>query len=190
MEPDKRMKLADLMYGHEGKFICHLSGRFDPQKYPGAPPIQICQMKCGCWIVGDGNNRVGLMLRKNPEAAIADIPRSLLAIALFGEWDSEMMDSWNPCAKSFRDAMTKRIRKSPESGDTIYGLIEREDEGRFYAYINSNKKVTALSAAGRTADEVQRLLEEKTRTMLKRERVRLVLTPTNPLENHQCSLQS
>jgi len=94
MEPDKKMKLANLMYGHGGKFICHLSGRFDPQKYPDAPPIQICQMKCGCWIVGDGNNRVGLMLRKNPEAAIADIPRSLLAIALFGEWDSEMMAAY------------------------------------------------------------------------------------------------
>jgi hypothetical protein len=36
-------------------------------------------MSLGCWIVVDGNNRVGLILRKNPEATIADIPKSLLA---------------------------------------------------------------------------------------------------------------
>jgi hypothetical protein len=89
------MKLADLMYGHGENFICHLSGRFDPEKYSDAPPIQICEMKCGCWIVADGNNRVGLILRRNPEATIADIPKSLLATARFGEWDSELMNWWN-----------------------------------------------------------------------------------------------
>jgi hypothetical protein len=34
MKPDKNMKLADLMYGHGAKFMCSLSGRFDPEKYP------------------------------------------------------------------------------------------------------------------------------------------------------------
>jgi hypothetical protein len=79
MKPDKNMKLADLMYGHGDKFMCHLSGRSDSEKYSDAPPIQICEMMCGCWIVVGGNNRVGLILRKNPEATIADIPKSLLA---------------------------------------------------------------------------------------------------------------
>src|SRR5262249_25047179 len=74
MKPDKNMKLADLMYGHGSKFMCSLSGRFDPEKYPDAPPIQICEMKCGCWIVADGNNRVGLILKKNSKATIADRP--------------------------------------------------------------------------------------------------------------------
>ena len=63
---------------------------------------------CGCWIVADGNNRVGLILKKNPEATIAEIPERLLATVRFGEWDAEMMDWWNPCAKSFREVMRKR----------------------------------------------------------------------------------
>jgi hypothetical protein len=97
MKPDRNMKLVDLMYGHGSKLICSLSGRFSHEKYPDAPPIQICEMRCGCWIVADGNNRVGLILKKNPEATIADIPERLLATARFGEWDAEMMDWWNPC---------------------------------------------------------------------------------------------
>ena len=117
MKPDKDMKLADLMYGHGDRFICHLSGRFDPEKYSDAPPIQICEMKCGCWVVADGNNRVGLILRKNPEATLADIPNKLLSTAQFGEWDNEMMDWWNPCAKSFREVMTKRDKHIPKPKD-------------------------------------------------------------------------
>jgi hypothetical protein len=46
-------------------------------------------MTCGWWIVADGNNRIGLTLRKNPEATIADIPKGLLALARYGEWDSK-----------------------------------------------------------------------------------------------------
>ena len=112
MKPAKNMKLADLMYGHGSTFMCSLSGRFDPEKYPDAPPIQICEMKCGCWIVADGNNRVGLILKKNPEATIADIPERLLATAWHGQWDAEMMDWWNPCAKSFREVMGNEVRMS------------------------------------------------------------------------------
>jgi hypothetical protein len=112
MKPDKSMKLADLMYGHGSEFMCSLSGRFNPEKYPDAPPIQICEMKCGCWIVADGNNRVGLILKKSPEATIADIPEGLLATARFGEWDAEVMDWWNPRAKSFREVMGKPGKKA------------------------------------------------------------------------------
>lgn len=167
--------------------MCHLSGRFDPEKYSDAPPIQICEMKCGCWIVVDGNNRVGLILRKNPEATIADIPKSILATARFGEWDDEMMAWWNPCAKSFRDVMSKQCKKTPEPKNTIYGIIERDGEGKFFACTHSLKKGSAPSATGRTAHEAKMLLEEKIKIMLKRERVSLILTPMTPLEDHQCS---
>jgi hypothetical protein len=173
MKPDKNMKLADLMYGHGSKFMCSLSGRFDPEKYPDAPPIQICEMKCGCWIVADGNNRVGLILKKNPEATIADITERLLATARFGEWDAEMMDWWNPCAKSFREVMGKRGKKTPAPKNSIYGIIERDE---------------APSATGRTLDEAKGLLEGKLKITLQTESVSLVFTPLTPLEDHQCSL--
>ena len=188
MKPDKNMKLADLMYGHGSKFMCSLSGRFDPTKYSDAPPIQICEMKCGCWIVADGNNRVGLILRKNPEATIEDIPERLLATARFGEWDAEMMDWWNPCAKSFRKVMGKRGKKTPAPKNTIYGIIERDGAGKFLASTYGMKKGVAASVTGRTANEAKRLLEEKISIILESESVSLVLTPMTPLEDHQCSL--
>jgi hypothetical protein len=188
MKPDKNMKLADLMYGHGSKFMCSLSGRFDSKKYSDAPPIQICEMKCGCWIVTDGNNRVGLILKKNPEATIAEIPERLLATARFGEWDAEMMDWRNPCAKSFREVMSKRGKNVPASKDSIYGIIERDGEGKFIASTHGMKKGAVASATGCTPDEAKRLLEDKLKIMLKTERASLVLTPLNPLEDHRCSL--
>jgi hypothetical protein len=188
MKPDKNMKLADLMYGHGSKFMCSLSGRFNPEKYPDAPPIQICEMKCGCWIVADGNNRVGLILKKNPEATIADIPETHLMTARFGEWDAEMMDWWNPCAKSFREVMGKRGKKAPAPKNSIYGIIERDGEGKFIASTQRMKSGVALSAIGRTPDEAKRLLEDKLKIILATESVSLVLTALTPLEDHRCSL--
>jgi hypothetical protein len=188
MKLDKNIKLADLMYGHGSKFICSLSGRFNPEKYPDAPPIQICEMKCGCWIVADGNNRVGLILKKNPEATIAEIPERLLATARFGEWDAEMMDWWNPCAKSFREVMDKRAKNIPVAKDSIYGIIERDGGEKFIASTHGMKKGVVASATGCTPDEAKRLLEDKLKIMLKTESVSLVLTPLTTLEDHQCSL--
>jgi hypothetical protein len=188
MKPDKNMKLADLMYGHGSKFMCSLSGRFNPDKFPDAPPIQICEMECGCWIVADGNNRVGLILRKNPAATIADIPESLLATALFGEWDDETMDWWNPCAKSFREVMSKRGKQAPAPKDSIYGMIERDEEGQFIASTYGGTKGVTASAAGCTADEAKKLLEDKLKILLEKESVYLVLTAMTPLEDHRCSL--
>ena len=188
MKTDKDMKLVDLMYGHGSKFMCSLSGRFNPERFPDAPPIQICEMKCGCWIVADGNNRVGLILKKNPEATIADIPESLLATARFGEWDTEMMDWWNPCAKSFREVMGKRGKKTPAPKNSIHGIIERDGEGKFVASTHAMKKGVAPSATGSTPDEAKRLLEAKLKIMLESESVSLVLTAMTPLEDHQCSL--
>ena len=187
MKLDKNMKLAELMYGHGSKFICSLSGRFNPEKYPDAPPIQICEMKCGCWIVADGNNRVGLILKKNPEATIAEIPERLLATVRFGEWDAEMMDWWNPCAKSFREVMGKRGKNVPASKDSIYGIIERDGEGKFIASTYGMKKGVAASVTARTPDEAKRLLEDKLKIMLENESVSVVLTAITPLEDHQCS---
>ena len=120
--------------------MCSLSGRFSHEKYPDAPPIQICEMKCGCWIVADGNNRVGLILKKNSEATIADIPESLLATARFDEWDAEMMDWWNPCARSFGEVMGKRGKKARAPKNSIYGIIERDGEGKFVASTHALKK--------------------------------------------------
>jgi predicted RNase H-like HicB family nuclease len=188
MKPDKNMKLADLMYGHGSKFMSSLSGRFDPKNYSDAPPIQICEMECGCWIVADGNNRVGLILMKNPEATIADIPERLLETPRVGEWDAEMMDWWNPGARSFREVMGKRGKKAPAPKNSIYGIIERDGEGKFIASIHGLKKVVAPFATGRTPDEAKRLLEDKLKIMLETESVSLVLTPLTPLEDHQCSL--
>ena len=176
------------MYGHGDKFMCLLSGQVDFDKYPDAPPIQICEMKCGCWIVVDGNNRIGLILKANPEASIADIPSNRLAAFRFGKWDSEMMDWWNPCAKSFRDVMSKRDKKTAQPKNAIYGVIERYEKGKFYACTVGVKREAVLFATGRTANEAKRLLEEKLKTVLKRASVSLVLTPMNSLEDHQCVL--
>ena len=188
MKLDKNMKLADLMYGHGDKFLCSLSGRFDPENFPDAPPIQICQMKCGCWIVADGNNRVGLILKKDQEATIREIPESVLAVARFGEWDDEMMDWWNPCPKSFGEVMGKREKQAPAPKNSIYGMIERDQEGRFIASTYGVNKGVTASAVGCTADEAKKLLEDKLKIILERESVYLVLTAMTPLEDHQCSL--
>src|SRR5271156_2174509 len=171
MKPDRNMKLADLMYGHGAKFMCSLSGRFDPEKYSDARPIQICEMKCGCWIVADGNNRVGLILKKNPEATIADIPEWLLATARFGEWDAEMMDWWNPCAKSFTEVMGKREKQAPAPKNSIYGMIERDEEGQFVASTYGLNKGVAASATGCTPDEAKRVLGDELKIMLATESV-------------------
>ena len=155
---------------------------------PMHPPIQICEMKCGCWIVADGNNRVGLILKKNPEATIADIPERLLATARFGEWDAEMMDWWNPCARSFGEVMGKRGKKARAPKNSIYGIIEKDGEGKFVASTHALKKGVTASAIGHTADEAKRLLEDKLKIMLETGGVSLVLTAMTPLEDHQCSL--
>ena len=177
------------MYGHEGRFICTLSGRFDPEKYSHAPPIQICELKCGCWVVADGNNRVGLILRKNPEATLAEIPNNLLVTAQFGEWDDKLMDWWNPCTKSFDVVMRKRDNHMHTPRDAIYGVIEKNEGGKFFASTMSVKGVPFISAAGRTAKEAERRLEQKLKNRLKRESVTIVLTPVTPLEKHKCSVR-
>ena len=188
MKLDKNMELADLMYGHGEKFMCLLSGGFDPDKYSDAPPIQIFELKCGCWIVADGNDRVGLILMQNAEATLADIPKSSLATARYGDWDDELMAWWNPCPKSFRDVMSQRgIKKIHDPKNAIYGVIEKEEDGQFFATtLNVKKGASATSATGCTAHEAKMQLENKIKKILNRESVSLVLMPMNSLENHRC----
>jgi hypothetical protein len=182
----RRRRLADLMYGHEGRFMCSLSGPFDPEKYIDAPPIQICEMKCGCWIVADGNNRVGLILRKNPEATIANIPDQLIALLPFGEWDSGLLEWANPCPKSFREAMKKQARRVAAPRNSIYCTIERDEDKNFLAYNFIAKKQQLISATAETVDEAKRLLEEMLRVELGRENLSLAWQERGPLEDHQC----
>ena len=190
MKLDKNTKLADLMYGHpcEDRFTCCLSGSFEPEKHTKAPAIQLCEMKCGCWIVADGNNRITLILRQNPEATLSDIPRDLVITFKFGQWDDETMDWWNPCPRPFRDAMVKQPKKPPIPKNAVYGMIERDDEGKFFASTHSKKNGGQQSVTGRTVNEVRSRLEGKLKTALKRENIFLVLTPLSPLEGHRCSV--
>ena len=115
-------------------------------------------------------------------------PERLLATARFGEWDAEMMDWWNPCARSFGEVMGKRGKKARAPKNSIYGIIEKDGEGKFVASTHALKKGVTASAIGHTADEAKRLLEEKIKIMLETGGVSLVLTAMTPLEDHQCSL--
>jgi len=84
--------------------------------------------------------------------------------------------------------MGKRGKKTPAPKNCIYGIIERDGEGKFIASTHGMKKGVALSASGSTPDEAKRLLEAKLKIMLESESVSLVLTAVTPLEDHQCSL--
>jgi predicted RNase H-like HicB family nuclease len=98
-----------------------------------------------------------------------------------------MMDWWNPCAKSFREVMGKQGKRAAAPKNSIYGIIERDGEGKFIASTHGMKGIASL-ATGRTLDEAKRLLEDKLKIILETESVSLVLTPLTPLEDHQCSL--
>ena len=98
MLPDSFM-LSDLYCGHEGKYICSLKGRFDPQLVN--EPIQIGKLSCGCWIVLDGNNRIGLILKHNIDAKIGEFPNKIFSFIKNEEFDEEEVYYWNPYPKSF-----------------------------------------------------------------------------------------
>ena len=98
MLPDT-FRLSDLCYGHEGKYICSLKGRFDPRLV--SEPIQLLELSCGCWIVLDGNNRIGLILKGNIDARIGDFPKNIFAFLENEEFVEEEIYYWNPYPKSF-----------------------------------------------------------------------------------------
>ena len=189
MRLDKNTRLSDLQYGHGDKFVCSLSGKFRPEKYPDATAIEIGQLKCGCWIVVDGNNRIGLMLRSNPDATVHDIPPDMLCKFRYGEWDNEHMEYWNPSPRSFGIVMkkkTKRDEKKSNDQDTDYGMIERIADREFHAVSIQVKLGLSVSASGRSIDETKTLLERQIKKKLKQKNVTLVLSPLTPLEDHVC----
>lgn len=116
--------LRNLCYGHPGKFILSLSGRFDPLKMDETQPIQLGQMECGCWIVLDGNNRIGLILKENPGATIKILPDEFVSCSLKGQWDKNTAMWWNPYPKTFGLVMKysseiNRIRRQKASYKNI-----------------------------------------------------------------------
>ena len=98
MLPDS-FRLADLCYGHEGKYICSLKGRFDPQLV--SDPIQLGELSCGCWIVLDGNNRIGLILKGNIDARIGDFPKNIFTFLKNEEFDEGEIYYWVQYPKSY-----------------------------------------------------------------------------------------
>jgi len=98
MLPDS-YKLADLCCGHEGKYICSLKKRFDPELIN--KPIHLLNLSCGCWIVLDGNNRIGLILKNNINARIGDFPKEIFRFLTNQEFDEEEILYWNPYPKQF-----------------------------------------------------------------------------------------
>ncbi len=92
-------RLADLCCGHEGKYTCSLKNRFDPRLVN--EPIQIVKLSCGCLIVLDGNNRIGLILKYNIDAKIGDFPNKIFSFIKNEEFDVEEIYYWNPYPKPF-----------------------------------------------------------------------------------------
>ena len=127
----KKIKLADLYFGHPGKFIQSLNGPFNPPQ--SKVPIQLGQLSCGCWIILDGNSRVGLILRKNPDATIGDYRKEMFCFYKAGEWDEEIIQWWNPYPKTMKEIMqltkelNKLIRNKSSFSDTkIYQKLFNE----------------------------------------------------------------
>ena len=98
MLPDS-YKLADLCCGHEGKYICSLKKRFYPELMN--EPIQLLNLSCGCWVVLDGNNRIGLILKNNMNARIGDFPKKIFRFLTSEDFDEEEVFYWNPYPKQF-----------------------------------------------------------------------------------------
>lgn len=195
---DDNLKIADLIYGHPGKYVQSLHGSFVPEKYPSAPKIQICQLKCGCWIIADGNNRIGLFLKKNPNATIADLPSHLISIYKYGDWDEDTMNWWNPAPKTFEKALAlskekkKKRSKKIEKEKIFYGLIEKIDENTFFALIINIAKGQSCSAEAPSIKETKKKLKNNIRKKLQEMGIeydgpnRFELTEVN-IETHECS---
>lgn len=195
---DQNLRIADLMYGHPGKYVQGLHGSFRPEKYPSAPRIQICQLKCGCWIIADGNNRVGLLLKENPNATIADLPSLLISIYEYGGWDEDTMNWWNPAPKTFAKALAlskekkKKKTQSTENEKIFYGLIERTADNTFFALIINIAEGRSCSAEAHSRTEAENRLKRNICKKLQEmgielgAPIRLELTEVN-VESHECN---
>lgn len=83
-------------------------------------PIYLGQLKCGCWVILDGNNRIGLILKKDPEATLKLIPQQYLSYNLKGTWDETIITWLNPYPKPFGKVMRlsaeiNKIRRNKSS---------------------------------------------------------------------------
>ena len=67
--------LALLCYGHQGRLIRTLHGRFDASKMD--TPIQLAEMDCACWVVLDGNSRVAMILER--QSAMTVLPTLMVS---------------------------------------------------------------------------------------------------------------
>jgi hypothetical protein len=92
------VNIANLYYGHPGPFIQSLKGPFDPSR--SMIPIQLGQLSCGCWVILDGNNRIGLIVKRSQDARLSDLPRKLFQAYGTGTWDDELVKWWNPYPKT------------------------------------------------------------------------------------------
>ena len=161
----KTTRLADLLYGHPGRYIQRLRKPYDPSR-AAESPICLGELNCGCWIVLDGNSRTGLLLSANPEATIKDYPAEALLLYRRGKWDTETMEWWNPAPRTFAELLaSKQKRLTTRRGEeprTFYGLIERLDDGSYYGVIYAADGTVAAKGSTR------RQVEGRLRAMLHR----------------------
>lgn len=74
------------------------------------------------------------------------------------------------------------IKKIPDPKNAIYGVIEKEEDGQFFAVtLNVKEGASVTSVTGCTAHDARMQLENKIKKILNRESVSLVLIPMNSL---------
>lgn len=162
------MKLADLLYGHSGRFMQCLGKRYDPA-LATEQVIWLGELDCGCWMVLDGNNRTGLLIKANPDATVADYPQSALLVSSKGTWDRELADWSNPCPKTFAEAIRPQTRTAgAKSERTYYGIVERTEPGHFHALITSDFRDRVIGAKADSPAKVETRLRSALARRLKK----------------------
>jgi len=140
----KNAKLKNLMYGHPGKFILSFKGRFDYTKMTVKQPIQIGQLNCGCWTVLDGNNRIGLILKREIDSKFEVIPKKMIIIYPKGEWDIDTFYWWNEYPKTFEVVMrySSEINKIKKRKSMFSNVQEYKNKiNKYMEIIDDNKHI-------------------------------------------------
>ena len=127
-------------------------------------------------------------MRKNADATLADIPRDLLAIYRYGDWDDDTMHWWNPEPKAFGEVMMARKRKlktlDAKGKNVIHGMIERVARNQFNAAaLVAGKPYVASASKG---EEAKRFLETRIKRAGHKKSAALNLQPITPMESHRC----
>lgn len=97
------IKLQDLMCGHDGKYICSIRQKYDHRR--SKEPIQLFRLECDCWIVLDGNNRIGSILKQFPNAIISNFPIHIFLEVTADAYDPREILYWVPYPKPFKYIM-------------------------------------------------------------------------------------